>query len=171
MQPTDPVLVAEYAAIAALVRKVGQFTRSWTCKKSTAPRELQQDILDHQRPEGCSIRRGCEVIEMPSSTYYYRSTTQATGLSDERIAELISFIQDEMIGYGYRRVTHELRRGGHVVNHKRDAHIMSASGLGIKQRRRFKATSAVANVHRSGLQHQTTSPRDRLVPPKEFEAH
>jgi putative transposase len=81
------------------------------------------------------------VIEFPRSTYYYRSTAQAAGLSDERIVQLIAGIQDELAGYGYRRVTHELRRRGHAVNHKRVARLMSANGLGIKQRRRFVATT------------------------------
>lgn len=78
---------------------------------------------------------------MPRSTYYYRSTAQAAGLSDERVVELIGDIQDELPGYGYRRVTHELRRRGHAVNHKRVARIMGAYGLSIKQRRRFVRTT------------------------------
>jgi putative transposase len=81
------------------------------------------------------------VIELPRSTYYYRSTARAGGLSDERIVELISGIQDELAGYGYRRVTHELRRRGHAVNHKRVARLMRGHGLGIKPRRRFVATT------------------------------
>jgi putative transposase len=78
---------------------------------------------------------------MPRSTYYYRSTAQAAGLSDERVVELIGDIQDELPGYGYRRVTHELRRRGHGVNHKRVARLMGAHGLGIKPRRRFVRTT------------------------------
>jgi putative transposase len=81
------------------------------------------------------------VIELPRSTYYYRSTAKALALTDERIVELITVIQDELAGYGYRRVTHELRRRGHAVNHKRVARVMKAHGLGIKQRRRFVATT------------------------------
>lgn len=81
------------------------------------------------------------MIEFPRSTYYYRSTAQAAGLTDERIVELIGSIQDELAGYGYRRVTHELRRRGHPVNHKRVARLMHANGLGIRQRRRFVATT------------------------------
>lgn len=46
-----------------------------------------------------------------------------------------------MPGYRYRRVTHELRRRGHVVNHKRVARVMKARGLGIKPRRRFVRTT------------------------------
>jgi putative transposase len=81
------------------------------------------------------------VIEFPRSSYYYRSTAQAAGLTDARIVELIGSIQDELAGYGYRRVTHELRRRGHPVNHKRVARLMRANGLGIKLRRRFVATT------------------------------
>ncbi|MGJ7582851.1 IS3 family transposase [Variovorax sp. RHLX14] len=62
-------------------------------------------------------------------------------LGDARLAELIASIQDEVPGYGYRRVTHELRRRGHVVNHKRVARVMRARGLGIKPRRRFVQTT------------------------------
>lgn len=78
---------------------------------------------------------------MPRSTYYYRSTAKGLALSDERIVELISAIQDELTGYGYRRVTHELRRRGYAINHKRVARVMNAHGLGIKRRRRFVATT------------------------------
>ena len=76
------------------------------------------------------------MIQMPRSTYYYRPTAQADVLSDERLAELIGEIHDEFEGYGYRRVTHELRRRGQAVNHKRVARVMKAKGVGIKQRRR-----------------------------------
>lgn len=81
------------------------------------------------------------MIELPRSTYYYRSTVQVFGLTDERLVELIGNIQDELPGYGYRRVTHELRRRGHAVNHKRVARVMAAHGLGIKRRRRFVRTT------------------------------
>jgi putative transposase len=80
-------------------------------------------------------------MEFPRSTYYYRSTARAVGLTDEHIVELIGCIQDELAGYGYRRVTHELRRRGHLVNHKRVSRLMRANGLGIKQRRRLVATT------------------------------
>ena len=35
------------------------------------------------------------MIEFPRSTYYYRSTSHALGLTDEHLVELISAIQDE----------------------------------------------------------------------------
>ena len=81
------------------------------------------------------------MIDLPRSTFYYRSTAANEDLGDARLAELIGSIQDELPGYGYRRVTHELRRRGHVVNHKRVARVMKAQGLGIKARRRFVRTT------------------------------
>jgi putative transposase len=81
------------------------------------------------------------VIELPRSTFYYRSTVSTLGLSDERLVELIDDIQDQFPGYGYRRATLELRRRGHVVNHKRVARVMKAAGQGVKPRRRFVRTT------------------------------
>ena len=81
------------------------------------------------------------MIDLPRSTFYYRSTAAHEDLGDARLIELIEAIQDELPGYGYRRVTHELRRRGHMVNHKRVARVMRAQGLGIKPRRRFVRTT------------------------------
>lgn len=43
--------------------------------------------------------------------------------------------------YGYRRVTHELRRRGIVVNHKKVARIMRQAALTPKKIKRFVATT------------------------------
>ncbi len=77
------------------------------------------------------------MIKLPRSTYYYRSTGRTLGLDDDRLVDLIGDIQDEFPGYGYRRVTRELRARGYPINHKRAARIMREHGLGIKPRKRF----------------------------------
>ena len=81
------------------------------------------------------------MINLPRSSFYYRPAVEREDLPDERLAEMIGDIQDEFPGYGYRRVTLELRRRGHRVNHKRVARVMKAEGLGIKPRRRFVRTT------------------------------
>ncbi len=78
------------------------------------------------------------MIDLPRSTYYYRSTAKALNLGDVAIIE---DIQDELPCYGYRRITHELQRRGHLVNHKRVARIMRANGLEIKPRKRYVRTT------------------------------
>jgi putative transposase len=81
------------------------------------------------------------MIDLPRSTYYYRSTAKALNLGDSELVAIIEDIQDELPCYGYRRVTHELQRRGHLVNHKRVARVMRANGLGIKPRKRYVRTT------------------------------
>jgi putative transposase len=81
------------------------------------------------------------VIELPRSTYYYRSSTSDHGLTDVRLVGLIGDIHEEFPGYGYRRVTLELLARGYCVNHKRVARIMRENALGALRRRRFVRTT------------------------------
>jgi len=81
------------------------------------------------------------VIGLPRSSYYYRTKRPPVEICDDTLIELIGQIQDEFPGYGYRRVARELRKRGHLVNHKRVARVMKQSGLGIKPRRRFVRTT------------------------------
>ncbi len=85
------------------------------------------------------------MIELPRSSFYYRSTSKTEGLTDQRLVGLIGDVQDELPGYGYRRVTRELQKRGHVVNHKRIARVMKTHGLGIRPRRRFVRTTHSAH--------------------------
>ncbi|MFB9950720.1 IS3 family transposase [Rhizobium puerariae] len=81
------------------------------------------------------------MIDLPRSSYYYRSTARTLNLDDTELVAIIECIQDELPCYGYRRVTHELHRRGHLVNHKRVARVMRANGLGIKPRKRYVRTT------------------------------
>ncbi|WP_207100252.1 IS3 family transposase [Paracoccus shandongensis] len=75
-------------------------------------------------------------MTLPRSTYYYRPIKPApAGLADAELVAIIEDIQDELPCYGCQRVTHELRRRGLAINHKRVARVMHAAGLGIKPRR------------------------------------
>lgn len=80
-------------------------------------------------------------MSLPRSTYYYRSTGKHGVLTDAELVAIIEDIQDELPCYGYRRVTHELRRRGLAINHKRVARVMRMAGLGIKPRKRFVRTT------------------------------
>ncbi|MBD9529991.1 IS3 family transposase [Paracoccus sp. PAR01] len=80
-------------------------------------------------------------MNLPRSTFYYRAMSAENGPTDAEIIALIEDIQDEFPRYGYRRVTHELRRRGLIVNHKKVARIMRLAGLGVKPRRRYIRTT------------------------------
>lgn len=81
------------------------------------------------------------MIELPRSTFYYRSTARSATISDGDLVEKIIEIQMELPGYGKRRVTRELRRRGLKVNKKRIERLMRENALGIKPRRRFTRTT------------------------------
>lgn len=81
------------------------------------------------------------MIDLPRSTFYYRATTKTAKLSDAERVALIEDAQNELPCYGYRRVTRELGRRGHLINHKRVARVMRAAGLGIELRRRYVRTT------------------------------
>lgn len=71
------------------------------------------------------------------SSYYYRSTREAVGLDDARLAELIGTVKESFPIYGYRRVAAALRRDGHLVNHKRVLRVMREQSLGARPRKRY----------------------------------
>ena len=78
-------------------------------------------------------------MKLARSTYYYRSRASAaekTVLQD-RIVELSA----EFPRYGYRRVTHQLRAEGLLVNHEAVARIMRQRGLQVRPLRRFVRTT------------------------------
>lgn len=78
-----------------------------------------------------------------SRTTYY-AVAQSNALKRESEAILRSAIENVVVewpAYGYRRVTHELRRRGIVVNHKRIARIMREEALTPRRVRRFLATT------------------------------
>jgi putative transposase len=58
-------------------------------------------------------------MDLPRSTYYYQSST-AEAHEKERLdlQDLIEQIAFDNSGYGYRRITHALKRLGMIVNHK-----------------------------------------------------
>jgi len=89
------------------------------------------------------------MIDLPRSAYYYPSTARASNLGDSELVAIIEDIQDELPCYGYRCVTQELQRRGHLVNHKRVARVMRANGLGIKPRKRYVRTPTATTIHRS----------------------
>ena len=88
------------------------------------------------------------MIGLARSTYYRRPTserTEARVAADITLQGAIEQITAEFPAYGYRRVTHELRRRGTVVNHKRVARVMRQSAVPARPRHRIIATTDSAH--------------------------
>ena len=77
------------------------------------------------------------------STYYYQPRQQSTQAKKQAadLRDRIEQIVVEFTRYGYRRVTHQLRREGWKVNHKRVARLMREQSLQCQVKRRWVRTT------------------------------
>jgi putative transposase len=75
------------------------------------------------------------------SWYYEKQTRPETGEADVELRDAIEGIILEFAGYGYRRVTHALKRAGWIVNQKRVLRIMREESLLCQLKRHFVHTT------------------------------
>jgi len=89
--------------------------------------------------EGYPVKRVCEVLGLPRSTYYHEEKR----VDEQELKEAIEAIVREFPTYGTRRVTKQLRREPHrmVVNRKRVQRMMREMGLKRPMKRRTCRTT------------------------------
>jgi putative transposase len=78
----------------------------------------------HQHLPERAITGLCELLQVSRSWYYEKQTRPKAAEADVELRDMIERIILDFPGYGYRRVTHALKRAGRVVNHKRVLRIM-----------------------------------------------
>lgn len=135
-------LKAHEVKIAGLERMVGKLTMELEFLRGGRENTnvtRKRAYIDRHRPDGLSVRRGCELMNLARSTFYDDPAGQSPG--DAKVVQKIGEICAEYPRYGYRRVTAQLRRDGLVVNHKRAMRIMREEGRSVRPRRRFVATT------------------------------
>lgn len=85
-----------------------------------------------------ATRMLCDILDIAPSTYYYRPQ-EGDDLG------LLSLIEDVLLRfptYGYRRVTKQLHREQHQVNHKRVLRVMRVNDLLAVVKRRVQTTQS-----------------------------
>lgn len=90
------------------------------------------------------VRRMCALTSVARSAYYnwfYRMPRGPKAWLNRELCKEIEGIVLEFPGYGYRRVTAELRRRGQAINHKKVLRVMRENGLTKKRKRRYGATT------------------------------
>jgi transposase InsO family protein len=91
----------------------------------------------------------CELFTVSRSGYYnwlkkQEADNNTKQLLENDLLKLIEEIIAKFSGYGYRRVKHELKRRGQIVNHKKVLRLMRDNNL-IKKQRRFKVCTTCSN--------------------------
>jgi putative transposase len=114
---------------------------------------IQSAAASEAKESGLSVRRQCELLEVPRSTHYYRQKSlrgrtagksENPASSDAVLKERIEAVALEYPRYGYRRVTRELRNRhpkDNPSNHKRVLRVMRESGLLCQQKPKAKPYS------------------------------
>ncbi len=91
----------------------------------------------HQQHPDLSIERLCDPFDVSRSWYYERSGQPESDAEEIALRDEIERIILDFSGYGYRRVTHALKRQGWEVNHKRVLRIMREESLLCHLKKRF----------------------------------
>ena len=79
----------------------------------------------------------CEVVDCARSSYYH----QPMPSPDAGLQRAIEEVAAAWPTYGYRRVTHQLRREGWTVNHKRVERLMHTLGLQAHHKAKRRTTT------------------------------
>jgi transposase InsO family protein len=91
-----------------------------------------------EKKTGTSIRRICDTLGLPRSSYYHASQPTDTSIADEHIGQLIEeiFVRHRS-RYGYRRIYRELRDHDITCAPSRVRRIMKNRGLRAIQPKNF----------------------------------
>src|SRR5947209_4353847 len=83
----------------------------------------------------------CELFGVSRSWYYEKPGPEKKASEDVDLRDAIERIVLEFPGYGYRRVTHSLKRQGWTINHKKVLGVMRKESLLCQLKRGFKPTT------------------------------
>jgi transposase InsO family protein len=90
------------------------------------------------------IERACQLLGASRASFYRHAPERGARLAEAAAVALrdrIEWIVVEFAGYGYRRVTAQLRREGWRVNHKRVLRLMREESLLCQLQRRWRRTT------------------------------
>ncbi|MCW5979742.1 MAG: IS3 family transposase [Bryobacteraceae bacterium] len=88
------------------------------------------------------VGRMCELTQVSRAGFYrWRQATPAVAAEEMDLRDEVQRIALEHPCYGWRRVTHQLRKQGWTVNHKRVRRIMREDNLLCVRKRKFVVTT------------------------------
>ena len=99
---------------------------------------IHQEVASH---DPLSVTQMCAALDVARADYYRHHFPQSEVDADLELRDSIQRLALEMSAYGYRRITHELRRRGVVVNHKRVLRVMRADNLLCLRKKSFTRTT------------------------------
>ncbi len=143
-------LYTQEAKIAELERLIGQQTVEISLLKKVlafqeqikAEREGRQmsQVISALVQQGYSLSSCCQAFGLPRASYY-RLLQEPNAKTDDPLRPQVRQVALDWSCYGYRRITHELKRQGVMANHKRVLRLMREENLVRRPKKRFVATT------------------------------
>src|SRR3989338_11028394 len=96
------------------------------------------------RQSSLPVSRASRTLGVSARAYYQWQRRKEPADTNALVIEQIHEIALEFPRYGYRRVTHTLRRNGELVNHKRVLRLMKEENL-LVRRKRFTPKTTQSN--------------------------
>lgn len=82
------------------------------------------------KQEGFRLKDIFKVVDIPEATYHYHVKNVGKEDTETNLRELITHLFEKFHErYGYKRITNELKKLGHCINHKKVYRIMRELGL------------------------------------------
>lgn len=91
------------------------------------------------------ITKACQSLNISRRSYYNWHYNKNRINPDTNIRDTIHEIALEFPKYGYRRITHEIRRKGEVINHKKVLRLMREENLLCKPKKRHSIITTNSN--------------------------
>lgn len=119
---------------------------------------MRKQVSEHFLAQGYPVSKVLRILDLPSSSYYYipkanakpkgRATSTHTKTSNGSLVkneivvnQIEKLLSKEFVDYGYRKVTHWLRKHKHyIINEKKVYRLMKESGL-LNDKNRYKRKS------------------------------
>lgn len=97
-------------------------------------------VIQELSEQGYSIQASCQAFGLPRASYY-RLLPEPQAKTEDALRQQVQQVALDWPCYGYRRVTHELKRQGVCVNHKQVLRLMREENLVRCPKKRFVATT------------------------------
>ncbi len=91
--------------------------------------------------QGHSVQASCQAFGLPRASYYRQVSAPELAPAKLALRQQVQQVALDWPCYGYRRVTHELKRQGIRVNHKQALRLMREENLVRRPKKRFVATT------------------------------
>jgi putative transposase len=96
---------------------------------------------------GLPLKIACETMGINRVWFYKNNSLLSNhdGTMDLKIKKMIEKIIRDFPGYGYKRVSKQLQRQNHIINHKKVYRIMYENNILYKKKKKFKILTTDSN--------------------------